>query len=66
MFSKATALSGCLNPIWAIHTDEPPKDVWQKLKCYTEPNEYLVMFPLDASLWTSQDRKALQWILARP
>src|SRR5687768_5885460 len=31
---------------WAIHTAEPPKDVWQKLKRYTEPNEYLVMFPL--------------------
>jgi hypothetical protein len=53
-------------PNWAIHTDEPPKDVWQKLKRYTNLHEYLVMFPLDARLWTSQDQKALQWILARP
>jgi hypothetical protein len=51
---------------WAIHTDEPPKAVWQKLKDYTYPDEYLVMLPLDARLWTPQDRKALQWILSRP
>ena len=51
---------------WAIHTEEPPKAVWQKLKRYTEPDEYLVMFPLDARLWTSEDRKALQFILGRP
>jgi hypothetical protein len=51
---------------WAIHIEEPPKAVWQKLKRYIYPDEYLVMFPLDASLWTSQDRKALQFILSRP
>jgi hypothetical protein len=50
----------------AINTDEPPKAVWQKLTRYTEPDEYLLMFPLDARLWTSEDRKALQWILSRP
>jgi hypothetical protein len=51
---------------WAINTDEPPKAVWQKLKDYIYLDEYLVMLPLDASLWTSQDRKALRFILARP
>ena len=51
---------------WAIHTEEPPKAVWQKLKGYISPDDYLVMLPLDARLGTSQDRKALQWILARP
>jgi hypothetical protein len=51
---------------WAIHTDEPPKAVWQKLRRYTEADEYLVILPLDERLWTSQDQKALQWILARP
>jgi hypothetical protein len=51
---------------WAIHTDEPPKAVWQKLKDYIYPDEYLVMLPLDARLWTSQDRTAFQWILSRP
>jgi hypothetical protein len=51
---------------WAIHTEEPPKAVWQKLKSSINPDEYLVMLPLDARLWTSEDRKALQWILARP
>ena len=51
---------------WAIHTEEPPKAVWQKLKSYTYPDEYLVMLSLDARLWTSKDRKTLQFILARP
>ena len=51
---------------WAIYTDEPAKAVWQKLKRYIDPDGYLVMFPLDAHLLTSQDRKVVQWILARP
>lgn len=51
---------------WVIHTEEPPKTVWQKLKRNSYQDEYLVMLPLDVRLWTSQDRKALQWILVRP
>ena len=51
---------------WAINTEEPPKAVWQKLKRCIDPDEYLVMLPLNAPLWTSQDRQALEWILARP
>jgi hypothetical protein len=51
---------------WAINTDEPPKAVWQKLKCHIKPHDYFVMFPLDASLLTAQDQRILQWVLARP
>jgi hypothetical protein len=51
---------------WAINTDEPPKAVWQKLKRHIEPYDYLVMFPLDVRLMTSQDKRIVEWILARP
>lgn len=51
---------------WAINTEELPKAVWQKLKRLTRLNDYLVMFPLDARLFTAQDQRILQWVLARP
>jgi hypothetical protein len=51
---------------WAINTEEPPKIVRQKFKRLIKPDDYLVMFPLDASLLTAQDQRILQWILARP
>jgi hypothetical protein len=51
---------------WAINTNEPPKALWQKLKCHIKPHDYFVMFPLDASLLTAQDQRILQWVLARP
>ena len=51
---------------WAVYTDEAPTAVWQKVKRYTDPDEYLVMLPLEAPSWSSQDAKALQWILSRP
>ena len=51
---------------WAVYTDEAPTAVWQKVKRYTDPDEYLVMLPLEAPSWSSQDAKALQWILYRP
>jgi len=51
---------------WAISTEEPPKDVWQKLKRYIDPHDYVVMLPLDARLLTAQAQKILQWVLARP
>jgi hypothetical protein len=51
---------------WAINTEEPPKAIWQKLKCHIQPHDYFVMFPLDASLLTAQDQRILQWVLARP
>ena len=51
---------------WAINTEEPPRAVWQKLKRHFKPHDYVVIFPLDARLFTVQDQKILQWILARP
>jgi hypothetical protein len=51
---------------WAINTDEPPKGVWQKLKGHIKPHDYVLMFPLDARLLTPQDKRILEWILARP
>ena len=51
---------------WAISTEEPPKDVWQKLKRYIDPHDYVVMLPLDARLLTAQAQKILQWVLDRP
>jgi hypothetical protein len=52
-------------PNWAIITDEPPKALWQKLKNYIKPHDYVVMFPLDARLLTVKDKSILEWILAR-
>jgi hypothetical protein len=33
---------------WTINTNEPPQAVWQKLIRHIDPNDYLVMLPLDA------------------
>jgi hypothetical protein len=52
---------------WVINTDEPPKAVWQKLKRYIDPYDYLVMLPLEEpSSWRSQDHAALKWLLSQP
>jgi hypothetical protein len=52
---------------WAISADEPPQAVWQKLKRYIDPDEYLVMLPLEEpSSWSSQDHAAVKWLLLRP
>ena len=51
---------------WTIKTAEPPQAVWQKLKQYIDPSDYLLMLPLDARLSSPQDGKALKWILSRP
>jgi hypothetical protein len=46
---------------WAINTQESPKIVWQKLKRYIDPNDYMVMLPLEKpSSWSSQDHAALK------
>jgi hypothetical protein len=50
---------------WAIDTEELPKNVWRKLKCYIDPNDYLVMMPIDRCLLTPQDWKTLKWLLSR-
>ena len=50
--------------IWTITADDPPEAVWQKLKRYIDPNEYLVMLPLEEpSSWSSQDHAAVKWLL---
>jgi hypothetical protein len=51
---------------WTINTEESPQAVWQKLKQYIDPSDYLLMLPLDARLFSPQDGKALKWILSRP
>lgn len=51
---------------WTIHTEEPPQDVWQKLKCHIDPNDYLLMLPLDPSWFSPKDRTLLSWLAAGP
>jgi hypothetical protein len=55
------------NSNWAISAYEPPQAVWQKLKRYIDPDEYLVMLPLEEpSSWNSQDHAAVKWLPMRP
>ena len=51
---------------WVINTGDAPKILWQKLMRYIDPNDYLVIVPLDARSWSPQDGKALKWLLSRP
>lgn len=51
---------------WAINADEPAKAVWQKLKRYIDPDDYLVMLPLNPGPLSLQDERALQWLMAHP
>ena len=51
---------------WTIKTNEPPQAVWQKLSHCIDPNDYLVMLPLDTRSFSPQDAKALNRILSRP
>ena len=51
---------------WTIKTNESPQAVWQKLKQYIDPSDYLVMLPLDARSFSPQEGKVLKWILSRP
>ena len=52
--------------IWAITADEQPKVVWQKLKRYIDPDDYLVMLTFKSSSWSLKDQKVLAWLLERP
>ena len=47
---------------WIIHTEEPPQAVWQKLRCHTNPNDYLLMLPLDPSSYSPKDQTLLSWL----
>jgi hypothetical protein len=51
---------------WAIDTEEPLENVWQKLKRYTDPHDYLVMLPLDPTSFSPKDLTVLSWLAARP
>ena len=51
---------------WVINTGDAPKILWQKLMRYIDPNDYLVIMPLDARSWSPQDGKAFKWLLSRP
>ena len=49
---------------WTIHTEEPAEAVWQKLKCHIQPNDYLMMLPLDPSGFSPKDQTLLSWLAA--
>ena len=51
---------------WAINANEPAKTVRQKLKRYIDPDDYLVMLPLNPGSLTLQDKRVLIWLLAQP
>lgn len=44
---------------YAINADESAKAVWQKLKAYIDPDDYLVMLTFKSSPWDLQIRKFL-------
>ena len=49
---------------WTIDTDEPVEAVWQKLKCHIQPNDYLLILPLDPSGFSPKDQTLLSWLAA--
>ena len=51
---------------WAVNSDEPAKAIWQKLKAYIDPDDYLVMLTFKSSSWNLKDQKVLAWLLERP
>jgi hypothetical protein len=51
---------------YAIAADEPAKAIWQKLKAYIDPDDYLIMLTFKASSWNLKDQKVLAWLLQRP
>jgi hypothetical protein len=51
---------------WTIHTEEPPQAVWQKLRCHINPNDYLLMLPLDPNRFSPKDQRLLSWLAAGP
>ena len=52
---------------WVISSDESAKAVWQKVRRYIDPSDYLVMLSLEEpSSWSPQDQAALKWLLSKP
>ena len=48
---------------YAINADESAKVIWQKLKAYSDPDDYLVMLTFKSSSWNLKDQKVLAWLL---
>jgi hypothetical protein len=44
---------------WTIRTNEPPQAVWQKLSHCIDPNDYLVMLPLDTHSFIRRTERLL-------
>jgi hypothetical protein len=51
---------------WTINTEESPQAVWQKLKGHINPNDYLLMLPLDPNRFSPKDQRLLSWLAAGP
>ena len=51
---------------WMIHTEEPSQAVWRKLKSNINPDDYLLMLPLDPSRFSPKDPTLLSWLAAEP
>lgn len=51
---------------YAITADEPARDVWQKLKAQTDPDDYLVMLIFKSGTWSLKDQKVLAWLVHQP
>jgi hypothetical protein len=51
---------------WTIHTEEPPRAVWQELKSHISPNDFLLILPLDPSWFSPKDQTLLRWLAAEP
>ena len=51
---------------YAITADEPARDVWQKLKAQTDPDDYLVMLIFKSGTWSLKDQKILAWLVHQP
>ena len=51
---------------WTINTEESPQAVWEKLKQYIDPSDYLLMMPLNPSRLSAKDRTVLSWLAAGP
>lgn len=50
---------------YAIETSETPKQIYDKLKPHTDPNDYLLVITLTRPWHGSQSRTVLDWLLAK-
>ena len=52
---------------WVLNADEAPKALWLMLKRNIDPDDYLVMLPLEEpSSCNAQAHATLKWLLSRP